>query len=79
MPFHVGSNPTLAIMAKTGGKKSKSANNKPARLRYWLSGRLRRRKVKNLMRYYGLTKAQAEKRWEKDRGGRRMSKGTRKR
>lgn len=47
------------------GKKKKFAgrNDGPARKRYRGEGRLKARKVANLVRYCGLSKAAAEVRW----------------
>jgi len=53
-------------------KKSKRPDNRPARERYWREKRLEARKVRNLMKYCGLSKQSAYKRWRDERGGRRM-------
>lgn len=62
--------------ATKGAPKSKrpGANNTPCRMRYWNSGKLIERKVQNLMRYNGLSRAEAEKLWWATRGasGNRM-------
>ena len=56
----------------SGGKKSKRKDMRPARARYWLSGKLRTKKVKNIMRYMKLDRVSATLLWEKYRQGRRM-------
>lgn len=43
---------------------TKGHNSRP---RYWASNRLRQRKVRNLMRHCGMTRAEAEKRWDATR------------
>ncbi len=56
-------------------KKSKRPNTTPARGSYWTSGRLAAKKVRNLMKHNGLTRAQAMRYWLEVRGGRRMRGG----
>jgi hypothetical protein len=51
--------------------KRPGANNGPARQRYWASGTLRKNKVKNLMKYNGMTRAEAEVFWDNARQNRR--------
>lgn len=46
------------------GKKSKKS---AARDRYWASGRLEKRKVRNLMKHCGLTEDEAKKRWKEQK------------
>jgi len=53
------------------GSKGKRADKRPARLHYWSSGKLSERKIKNLMRHNGLTRAKAEQYWLAVRGNRR--------
>jgi hypothetical protein len=56
---------------KTGNKhKFVGRNNGPARQRYWTSGRLAERKIRNLMRHCGLTREQAYALWHAARKGR---------
>ena len=38
---------------QTRGKKSKSPDKRPARVRYWASGRLEKHKVRNLVKNNG--------------------------
>lgn len=52
------------------GKKSKRYNKGPSRIRYWLSRRLEKKKIKMLMKHCGLTKEAATKRWHHERKGR---------
>ena len=54
------------------GKKSKRSNTTPARGSYWTRGRLAAKKIRNLMKHNGLTRARAEQYWLEVRGGRRM-------
>jgi tRNA 2-selenouridine synthase SelU len=54
---------------RTGGKKSKSKDNRPARVRYWLSRTLEKNKIKHLMRN-GYTRANALEFWQNKRQGR---------
>ncbi len=55
-------------MAKEGrSKKTKRPDKSPARPRYWNSGRLKVRKIKNLVKYNGLTVEEALKQWEATR------------
>jgi hypothetical protein len=51
-------------------KKSKRPDKRPARDRYWNYQRLRHNKIRNLMRFCGLSKEAAERRWDADRKGR---------
>lgn len=54
--------------------KRTGANDTPARKRYRESGRLKERKIRNLMRYCRMTLAAATKLWEATRKrGRRKS------
>ena len=55
--------------ARKKGKKKKfeGRNNGPARQKYRASGTLREHKIKNLMRYNGLTRAEALNLWETTR------------
>lgn len=53
-------------------KNSKSKDTRPARARYWASKRLEGRKLKNIMRYMGLSRIDALYFWRDSRGGRRM-------
>ena len=57
------------------GKKSKKSNTSPTRAKYWNSGRLAAKKIRNLMKHNGLTRAQALQYWAEVRGGRRMNGG----
>jgi hypothetical protein len=56
--------------AAKGAPRSKrpGANNGEARQRYWSSGRLMERKIKNLMRFNHLTRAAATDLWMSTRG-----------
>jgi hypothetical protein len=56
--------------ARTGGKKSKAKDNRPARKRYWLKRTLEKNKIKNLMKYCKMSKEQAMKFWHSNRKGR---------
>ena len=50
-------------MAKQG--KSKKPDNRPARTRYWASGRLAKRKIRNLMLYNGFeSESEATSYWK---------------
>lgn len=61
----------MASKGTKGNKhKFKGRNNGPARERYWASQTLKRHKVKALMRYNGLTRAEAEVKWLDSRKGR---------
>ena len=53
----------------------KTRDTRPARPRYWLSGRLRRSKARMLVLHNGVDPREAESIWEKARGGRRMNDG----
>jgi hypothetical protein len=55
--------------APKGAPRSKrpGANNGPARQRYWAENRLRKHKVRNLMRYNGMTRSEAELLWDSSR------------
>ena len=45
-------------------KRSKSPDTRPARGRYWASGRLAEKKIRNLMKYKGFeTEAKAKSYW----------------
>ena len=49
-------------------KKSKRPDKRPARARYWASGKLARRKIRNLVRHSGFaTEAEATVYWRKVR------------
>lgn len=58
------------------GKKSKRPDERPARIRYWLSRRLEKRKVKRIMKSHKdkngnpLSKFDATKLWREMRQGR---------
>lgn len=51
------------MAVKHKSKKSKRPDNCPARARYWASGRLKARKVRNLVRHNGMEKKEAEVFW----------------
>ena len=53
-------------------KTSKSPDNRPARAKYWTRRTLERRKIKTMMKAYGLTESEAKLRWYAERGGRRV-------
>lgn len=55
---------------KIGGKKSKRKDERPARKRYWMKRVLENRKIKNLMRYCGLSRQSAYNHWHRTRKGR---------
>ena len=55
---------------RKGGKKSKRTDKRPARSRYWLKRTLEERKVKAIMKAYGLTEVRARERWHAERKGR---------
>lgn len=62
-------------MPNVGRKKGKTKNhagknNGPSRERYWRNGILEKRKVKNLMKYNGMTRQQAGIYWRENRKGR---------
>lgn len=68
-----------AILSKLKGKKVKTGNRhkfagrnnkKPSRARYWASKRLEKRKIRNLVKYCGLSEAAAYDRWHSTRMGR---------
>jgi hypothetical protein len=48
-------------------KKTKRPDNRPARQRYWVTGRLAVRKIKNLVVHNGLTVEEATRQWEDTR------------
>lgn len=48
-------------------KKTKRPDTRPARSRYWISGRLALNKIKNLVRCNGLTVEEATQQWEETR------------
>ena len=54
------------------GKRGKRPDTRPARWRYWGSGRLKENKVRRLMRSNGMTRTETETFWVEARGGRRM-------
>ena len=56
--------------ARKQKKKGKRPDKRPARLRYWMSGRLEERKIRNLMKYCGMSRQSAYKRWHNTRKGR---------
>jgi hypothetical protein len=56
--------------ARKQKKKGKRPDKRPARLRYWMSGRLEERKIRNLMKYCGMSKQSAYKFWHNTRKGR---------
>lgn len=58
-------------MAKLS-KKGKMPDKRPARARYWSSGRLRERKIANIVKSSGLSPLAADELWEAARNGRRM-------
>lgn len=51
--------------SKTGG-----ANDTPSRRKYWASGILEKRKIKAIMKNFGLTRAEASLKWHSERKGR---------
>ena len=51
--------------AKTGGKKSKRRDARPARKRYWARRVLEERKIANLMQYCGMSRQAAYNFWHK--------------
>ncbi len=53
--------------AKRQGKKGKPTDKRPARKRYWAGRHLEKNKVRRMMKAYGLTKKDAEKRWHAER------------
>lgn len=57
-------------MNQQSSKKSKRPDNRPARERYWRLHRLREHKVRNLVRYRGMTPEAAVKFWVSVRKGR---------
>ena len=50
-------------MAKQQSKKSKRSDQRPARRRYWTSGRLASRKIRNVARNEGISIHEAERKW----------------
>ena len=54
------------------GKKGWRPDNRPARKRYWTRRTLEKRKVRRMMKAYGLTESKARERWYAERGGRRV-------
>lgn len=71
----MGAKETLERITKGKSKAPKGAprrkrsggNDKPSRRNYWNSGKLRTRKIRNLMRCCGMTRAQAEARWNRSK------------
>ena len=57
-------------MAKQKLKTSKRTDDRPARKRYWTRRTLEKRKIKRMMKAYGLTEAKAKARWCAERKGR---------
>ena len=57
-------------MAGSGGKKSKSRDDRPARKEYWRKRKLEERKIKNLIKHCGMTRQSAYNRWHRERTGR---------
>jgi hypothetical protein len=55
---------------RTGGKKSKAPDKRPARKRSWAARKLEKRKVKNLMKSHKMTRAAALTFWNNNRKGR---------
>jgi hypothetical protein len=53
----------IKVKTRQTGKKSKRADKRPARARYWARRTLEERKVKNLMRCCGMTRKEALKHW----------------
>ena len=53
----------MAKKRKRSEHKFTGRNNSPARERYWRENRLRERKIRNLMRHNGLTRAAAYLLW----------------
>lgn len=47
--------------------KRQGANSRGSRTRYWQEGRLRTRKIRNLVRYSGMTLAKATALWDSTR------------
>lgn len=47
------------------GKKSKRTDKRPSRAKYWMKRTLEQKKIHNLMKHCGMTKAQATKVWHK--------------
>ena len=60
----------VTVKKRKTGKKSKRPDNRPARSKYWLRRTLEERKVKAIMKAYGLTKGKAVERWHAERKGR---------
>lgn len=61
---------TIKPTRRKMGKKAKRPDNRPARLRYWLKRTLENRKVRNLMKYCGMSKQSAYNFWHRSRKGR---------
>ena len=52
------------------GRRSKSPDKRPARVRYWMKRQLEKNKVKNLVKYCGMEADKALKFWRKHRQSR---------
>jgi hypothetical protein len=61
----------VASKQKLSRHKFAGRNNGPSRQRYWASNRLEQHKVKALMLYNGLSRAEAVVLWNRTRTGRR--------
>jgi hypothetical protein len=57
-------------MAKQQSRKSKSKDERPARKRYWTRRKLEQHKVRQLVKWRGITYEQALKVWQQARKGR---------
>lgn len=49
------------------GKKAKRKDDRPARKRYWAGRHLEKNKTRHMRKAYGLTKKEAEIRWNAER------------
>ena len=60
----------IKTVTRKTGKKSKRRDSRPARLRYWLTRQLEKRKIRNLMKHCGMSKQSAYNFWHNNRKGR---------
>ena len=54
------------------GSKGWTKDNRPARARYWTRRTLEKRKIKRMMKAYGLSESKAKERWYAERNSRRV-------
>lgn len=54
------------------GSKGWHKDKRPARVNYWMRRTLEKRKIKRMMKAYGLTESKAKMRWYAERNGKRV-------